>query len=105
MTIAGYGFSVISPSLSSLISLQVGDGEMGGVMGVTRSAATMARFIGPAWAGVLFGTLGRDWPYFAGALVMAAVVCLAFGARRRLEHPPEAAAASADGADGARERP
>ena len=105
MTIAGYGFSVISPSLSSLISLQVGDSEMGGVMGVTRSAATMARFIGPAWAGVLFGTLGRDWPYFAGALVMAAVVCLAFGARRRLERPPEAAAASADGADGARERP
>ena len=76
MSIAGYGFSVISPALNSLISLQAGDDEMGGIMGVTRSASTMARFIGPAWAGFLFGTLGRDWPYFGGALVMVIVLIL-----------------------------
>ena len=87
MAIATYGFSVISPSLNSLISLRVGDGEVGGVMGVTRSAATMARFIGPAWAGLLFGALGRDWPYYFGAAVMAVVVGLAFRARRGLYEP------------------
>ena len=76
MSIAGYGFSVISPALNSLISLQAGDDEMGGIMGVTRSASTMARFFGPAWAGFLFGTLGRDWPYFGGALVMVIVLIL-----------------------------
>lgn len=85
MTIAGYGFSTVSPSLNSLISLQVGDDEQGGVMGVTRSAATMARFVGPAWAGFLFGALGRDWPYFGGALVMAVVVLLAVGTLKALE--------------------
>ncbi|MFQ5765499.1 MAG: MFS transporter, partial [Rhodospirillales bacterium] len=85
MTIAGYGFSTISPSLNSLISLQVGDDEQGGVMGVTRSAATMARVVGPAWAGFLFGALGRDWPYFGGALVMVVVVLLALGTLKALE--------------------
>jgi DHA1 family tetracycline resistance protein-like MFS transporter len=87
MAIATYGFSVISPSLNSLISLQVGDHEVGGVMGVTRSAATMARFIGPAWAGLLFDALGRDWPYYFGAVVMAVVVGLAVRARRNLDQP------------------
>lgn len=85
MTIAGYGFSIISPSLNSLISLQVGDHEQGSTMGVTRSASTMARFIGPAWAGMLFGVLGRDWPYFGGALVMVAVVILGFRAVKLIE--------------------
>jgi DHA1 family tetracycline resistance protein-like MFS transporter len=76
MSIVGYGFSVISPALSSLISLQTGKEEMGEIMGVTRSASTMARFIGPAWAGFLFGTFGSDWPYFAGALIMLLVLAL-----------------------------
>ena len=76
MTIAGYGFSVITPALNSLISLQTSKEEMGEIMGVTRSASTMARFIGPAWAGFLFGTLGSDWPYFAGAMIMLIVLGL-----------------------------
>ncbi len=85
MSIAGYGFSVISPSLNSLISLQSSEDEQGGIMGVTRSASTMARFIGPAWAGLLFGGLGRDWPYFVGALVMAVVAFLGLRAIKTLE--------------------
>lgn len=87
MTVAGYGFSVISPSLNSLISLQAGDDEQGGIMGVTRSASTMARFTGPAWAGFLFGTLGRDGPYFGGAVIMVVVTLLAAKALRSIQRP------------------
>jgi len=87
MTIAGYGFSVISPSLNSLISLQVGEDEQGGIMGVTRSASTMARFTGPAWAGFLFGTLGRDGPYFGGAMIMVVVALLGARALKSIRHP------------------
>ncbi|NQU60966.1 MAG: MFS transporter [Rhodospirillales bacterium] len=87
MTVAGYGFSIISPSLNSLISLQVGDDEQGGIMGVTRSASTMARFTGPAWAGFLFGFLGRDWPYYGGALVMVIVVVLGALSLKSLKFP------------------
>jgi DHA1 family tetracycline resistance protein-like MFS transporter len=97
MVVAGYGFSIVSPSLTSLISLQVGDDEQGGIMGVTRSAATMARFLGPAWAGLLFDTLGRDWPYFGGALVMAVVVGLSLHALKALDRPAVGAAKSGGG--------
>lgn len=76
MAIIAYGFGVITPSMNSLISLQVGPGEQGGVMGVTRSATTLARVVGPAWAGTMFMFLGKDWPYFGGAMVMIVVVYL-----------------------------
>lgn len=98
MAVAGYGFSVISPALSSLISLQVADEDQGGTMGVTRAATTLARVAGPAWAGALFGLVGRDWPYYAGALVMAAVTVVAWRARPRFPHPAKASDDSGDGA-------
>lgn len=83
MILMVYGFSIINPSLNSLISLQAGKDEQGSVFGVSRSATTFARVVGPIWAGFLFATLGKDWPYFGGALVMAAVVILSLRISRR----------------------
>lgn len=80
MMVAGYGFSIITPSLNALVSLQASEDDQGGVLGVTRSASTLARVAGPAWAGMLFSVLGRDWPYFGGALVMVLVIILAWKA-------------------------
>ncbi len=77
MAILGYGFSVITPSLNSLVSLQVGEEDLGGVMGIGRSATTLARVIGPVWAGYLFSVLGKDWPYYTGMAVMVGVAVLA----------------------------
>lgn len=77
MGFAAVGFSTISPALNSLISLQTDADKQGSVMGATRSATTMARVTGPAWAGYLFTNLGMDWPYYAGAIVMAAVAIIA----------------------------
>ena len=100
MTIVACGFSVVSPSLNSLVSLGVDPGAQGGIMGVTRSATTLARVLGPIWAGALFHYLGRDWPYYAGAVVMAIVVIL--GLRmwtfRGRQHTVEPATAVAPGA-------
>ena len=86
MTIAGYGFSIISPALNSLISLQVDEENQGGIMGVTRSATTMGRVAGPALAGALFGFMGMDWPYIVGAALMAVVMILALKNRARFPH-------------------
>ena len=83
MILMAYGFSIINPSLNSLISLQVGKDEQGSVFGVGRSATTLARVVGPVWAGFLFAAFGKDWPYFGGALVMAAVVILSLRILRR----------------------
>jgi MFS transporter, DHA1 family, tetracycline resistance protein len=76
MVILAYGFSTLSPSLNSLISLQVNEESQGTVMGVTRSATTLARVVGPGWAGLMFAQLGKDWPYFAGGMIMLFVAVL-----------------------------
>jgi DHA1 family tetracycline resistance protein-like MFS transporter len=91
MTIVACGFSLLSPSLTSLISLQVDAGSQGGMMGVSRSATTLARILGPGWAGLLFLYLGKDWPYFSGALMMALVTALGVHLARNRRHPGEEA--------------
>ena len=91
MGILALGFAVMSPALNSLISKAAKDTEQGGVFGVTRSATTMARVVGPAWAGVLFAHIGLDWPYYAGAILMLGVVVLSLRTKQ-----PEPAVAPAE---------
>jgi DHA1 family tetracycline resistance protein-like MFS transporter len=76
MIVIAVGFSLLSPSLNSLISLQVDADLQGGTMGVTRSVTTLARILGPVWAGALFHFLGKEWPFIGGALMMTAVILL-----------------------------
>lgn len=76
-TILACGFALSTPSLNSLISFEAGDTERGGVMGASRSAATLARVLGPVLAGVLFAQLGRDVPYYAGFVIMLIVAAIA----------------------------
>lgn len=82
MLIVAVGFSLMTPSLNAMISLSVDAGVQGGTMGVSRSATTLARVLGPGFAGLLFEMLGKDWPFFAGALVMCVVIGFALGAAR-----------------------
>ena len=77
MVIVAYGFSVINPALNSLISLRTDAANQGQMMGVARSATTMARVVGPAFAGILFAQLGKEWPYYAGTVLMLVVAVLA----------------------------
>ncbi len=90
MVIVALGFSLLSPSLNSLISLQVGAELQGGTMGVARSVTTLARVLGPGWAGALFYYIGKDWPFLGGTLVMAAVVALSFWSLRLVARGPRA---------------
>ena len=68
------GMGLLNPSINSLISRQAGIEERGGIMGVAQSGASLARVVGPAVAGPLFELLGRNAPYYAGALVMLGVL-------------------------------
>ncbi len=86
MTIAAAGFSLMSPSLNTLLSLSVGNAVQGGTMGVSRSATTLARVLGPTAAGALFSALGKDWPFYAGVAVMILVVIACGGLRADLTH-------------------
>ncbi|MCR4378937.1 MAG: MFS transporter, partial [Rhodospirillales bacterium] len=80
MVVVAYGFSIINPALNSLISLRTSASNQGQMMGVARSATTLARVVGPAWAGVLFAVLGMDWPYYGGTVLMLVVAALALRA-------------------------
>lgn len=83
MATAAIGFSMLTPALNSLVSLQVSRNIQGGAMGVSRSATTLARVLGPVCGGGLFSYLGKNAPFFSGALVMLFVFGLALDAARR----------------------
>lgn len=71
------GMGLLNPSITSLISRQAATEERGGVMGVAQSGASLARVVGPAVAGPLFELIGRNAPYYGGALVMLLVLAFA----------------------------
>jgi MFS transporter, DHA1 family, tetracycline resistance protein len=79
------GMGLLNPSVTSLVSRIAGADERGGVMGVSQSAASLARILGPALAGGLFTLWGRNAPYYVGALLMVAVVAMALKLPRRRE--------------------
>jgi MFS transporter, DHA1 family, tetracycline resistance protein len=71
------GMGLLSPSLNSLVSKVSGADERGGVMGVSQSASSLARILGPAAAGAVFTLWGHNAPYYLGALIMALAVMMA----------------------------
>jgi multidrug resistance protein len=72
-----FGMGMLSPAMASLISKQAGENERGGVLGLSQSAQSLARIVGPAVAGAVYGGLGRNAPYYLGALLMVGVAALA----------------------------
>jgi DHA1 family tetracycline resistance protein-like MFS transporter len=77
MGLLALGAGLVNPSLSSLISLAAGKETQGSVLGLSQSAASLARILGPVWAGLVFAGFGRDWPFISGAVIMALVLILA----------------------------
>jgi len=77
------GMGMLNPSVTSLVSRQAQADERGGIMGVSQSASSLARILGPAVAGAVFSLWGRNAPYYLGAVLMAAVVGMALRLPRR----------------------
>ncbi len=75
------GMGLTQPSLNSLISRRAGSTEQGEVLGVSQSVGSLARVLGPAAAGALFGELGRASPFLWGAVLVAGawLVALSIG--------------------------
>jgi MFS transporter, DHA1 family, tetracycline resistance protein len=77
------GMGLTQPSLNSLISRRAGRAEQGEVLGVTQSVGSLARALGPAVAGMLFGELGHVSPFLWGAALVAAAWLVALSVGRR----------------------
>lgn len=76
MVLMAYGLGVSNPSLNSLVSRKTSAERQGSALGLTQSASSLARIVGPVWAGMSFSAWGRAWPFFSGALVMLVVWAL-----------------------------
>lgn len=91
MTFGSFGTAFFQTSMQSLLSKRAGPSERGAVLGVYQSSSSMARFIGQAGAGTLYGQLGPSAPFLIGSLAMVPALALATQVGKRLASAPEAA--------------
>lgn len=69
LPIAVLGFSLLNPSLQSLLSLNTPDDEQGQVLGLGQSLSALARIGGP-FIGISISRYGIYWPQISAAGVM-----------------------------------
>jgi DHA1 family tetracycline resistance protein-like MFS transporter len=84
--LVGLGQGMNTPALSSIISRQAPAEDQGSVLGVTQGFSSLARAVGPALGGWLFG-LGMNLPFWAGAVLMSLAFLLAGRIASRLRVP------------------
>jgi predicted MFS family arabinose efflux permease len=90
------GVGLNTPALRALVSKFAATDVQGGMLGLSASFDSLARFLGPAIAGELYKSEGMASPYWTAGVVMAIGFALALTQRDRMAkvHAPEAAARS-----------
>lgn len=86
-TLTAVGSGLTNPTLTSLFSKMVGPREQGWVMGAAQSTASLARIVGPLWAGLVYDYIDFGAPYWTGAIWLVVTFAIVFRAVR----PPAAA--------------
>lgn len=89
-----FGLGLTNPSLVGLLSRRVDAAEQGVVLGVSQSLASMARAVGPVFAGAIYDFAGRPSPYWAGALFLLAAWAGTRRASREASTPSSRVASS-----------
>ena len=96
VTLLAIGNGGATPALNSLISRSADSEEQGEVLGVTQSAGSLSRVLGPLAAGALFSEFGRSSPYLWGGILVSVALLIALRlpqvARRPYPAPPPGAA-------------
>lgn len=85
VTVLTVGMAFNGPSLLSLISRLSDEHDQGGIMGVSQSLASLARIVGPAWAGFSFERIGVPVPYISSAILMGIAVAIGTVGLRRVQ--------------------
>jgi DHA1 family tetracycline resistance protein-like MFS transporter len=70
MTLSALATALFATSLQSLLTQSVTAAVRGGVLGALQSSSALARFLGAAVSGTLYGQLSPDAPFLLGALAM-----------------------------------
>ncbi len=72
------GKSLNTPTITSLISKEASDDNVGAVMGASQGLSGLGRMIGPTWGGALFAVY-FGLPFVATAIIVAATIWIAVG--------------------------
>ena len=78
MAVMGLGNASLRPAVNSLASKRVSDEEQGSTMGIVNSYNSLGRIFGPIAGGVIFDTLGYQWPYIVGSILFFLIWGLSF---------------------------
>jgi MFS family permease len=71
------GGGLATPTLTGLVSLNVGQSEQGAALGAVQSLQSLSLIVGPVWAGAFFDHVGMGSPYWTAALwVLLALAAL-----------------------------
>lgn len=89
-----FGLGLSNPSLIGLLSRRVEASDQGVVLGVMQSLASIARAIGPVFAGAAYDSAGWTSPYWAGALFLVAAWACTTRASSEASTPSSHAASS-----------
>ena len=81
------GSAFATPSVYAVVSRRASAGQQGAALGLTQTASTLGRIVGPMVAGVLIGARGTSAPFLAGALLglMGMVAALFLPRMERVE--------------------
>jgi len=81
-----FGNALTNVSLNALVSLNADADEQGGAFGLTQSAGSLARTVGPAVAGLLYVAVAYWFPFVvAGVLFVPVLAVLGLVARERVD--------------------
>jgi len=82
IALLAFGHAAAGPMLIAEVSHRVGPSEQGWILGAMQSVASLARILGPLWAGLAFDRLAPAAPYWSGAAwVLAATAAAALSFR------------------------
>lgn len=90
MSLLMMGHGLAFPNAGALISRNAPRDRQGSVMGLLMASNALGRIAMPPLFGWLYATVSPDAPYFACALLVAAVIPLAFRVEKLRSHPPPA---------------
>jgi MFS transporter, DHA1 family, tetracycline resistance protein len=95
LTAQAFGTAFFQTSMQSLISKRAGAAERGLVLGVYQSSSALARFMGQACAGTLYGQISMNAPFLIGTAAMVPALWLALRIGRHMdEAAPQATTAA-----------
>ena len=82
------GTGLVTPCLRALVSRRLNDAGQGAALGSLQGLQSLAGFIGPPLAGLVYETISWKSPFWLGISLMAAVVGLVAGGLPRQGPPP-----------------